>query len=190
MCHTRDKNIWGQLVQSGRGQIRGADKYWSSPSLSEPLLPFVLYWLLLLPNWTKYGDKYFFPPFIGCHPWRSRRRRRRRCRWGRRRRTEIMFSYVEANRRSAASTFCSQTTTLLLKPCTVHWSPVWAPAVSSMWAVGGAVGPLYPLQCMLCIVGSAMQWVLRINVYYAVLDPAYKYCVVFLYSIHPWYCAQ
>ena len=107
-----------------------------------------------------------------------------------------MFSYVEANRRSAASTFCSQTTTLLLKPCTVHWSPVWAPAVSSMWAVGGAVGPLYPLQCMLCIVGSAMQWVLRINVCYAVLVPAYDtvllYCrtCVFLYSIHPWYCAQ
>ena len=62
MCHTRDKKIWGQLVQSGWGQIQGRHKYWSSPSLSEPLLlPFVLYCHLLLPNWAKYGDKYCFP---------------------------------------------------------------------------------------------------------------------------------
>ena len=94
------------------------------------------------------------------------------------------FDFLFSNHHSAAKT------------CTVHWSPVWAPAVSSMWAVGGAVGPLYPLQCMLCIVGSAMQWVLCINVCYAVLVPAYDtvllYCrtCVFLYSIHPWYCAQ
>ena len=122
-----DVSRQGQKHLETTGPVMGG-KYWSSPSLFEPLLPFVLYCLLLvvLPNWTKYGDKYFFPPFIGCHTWRKvaeKEEKKEEVKEGEKEEVnveeeeeeeedrEIMFSYVEANRRSAASTFCSDATT-------------------------------------------------------------------------------
>ena len=72
------------------------------------------------------GTNIFFPPFIGCHTWRKvaeKEEKKEEVKEGEKEEVnveeeeeeeedrEIMFSYVEANLRSAASTFCSDATT-------------------------------------------------------------------------------